>query len=159
MRASVDAPFESAPVRRPIRVAVVVEPPGGPTDPAIATTVRRAADVLADAGYEIADVCPPRYGEAIETWARFLIGDFAPVLPQLLGMMGEDARTFLGTVRAGVAPLADAAAYSALLIQRDSIGRAWSQFSPRRRSCSHRHGLNIRSRSATTSRRRRPPAR
>ena len=125
---SVDAPFESPPVRRPIRVAVVAEPPGGATDPAIAATVRRSADVLADAGYEIVDVCPPRYEEAIETWARFLIGDFAPVLPQLLALMGEDARTFLGTVRAGVAPLADAAAYSALLTQRDGIGRAWSQF-------------------------------
>jgi amidase len=125
---SVDASFASAPVRRPIRVAVVAEPPGEPTDPTIAAIVRRAADVLADAGYEIVELCPPRYEEAVETWARFLLGDFAPVLPRLLGMMGDDARTFIGTVRAGVPPLDDAAAYAALLIQRDGIGRAWSQF-------------------------------
>jgi amidase len=40
---SIEAPFEGAPMPRPIRVAVVAEPPGGSTHPAVAAAVRRAA--------------------------------------------------------------------------------------------------------------------
>src|SRR5215831_1219581 len=46
---SIDAPFEGPPLNRPIRVAVVAEPPGGSTHPAVAATVRRAALALTDA--------------------------------------------------------------------------------------------------------------
>jgi amidase len=125
---SVDAPFDGPAPQRPIRVAVVAEPPGGSTDPAIAATVRRCADALANAGYEVVDACPPRYADAITNWMQFLLGDFEPLFPQLLPIMGEDGRSFLSMVRGAVPPLANAAALSALLVQRDGIGRAWSQF-------------------------------
>ena len=35
-------------------------------DPQVAATVRRAAQALADAGYVVEEVCPPRYEDAIE---------------------------------------------------------------------------------------------
>jgi amidase len=38
-----------------LRVALMAEPPGGATDPGIAAAVRRAADVLADAGHEVVE--------------------------------------------------------------------------------------------------------
>jgi amidase len=47
---SIDAPFEGPPLPRPLRVAVVAEPPGGSTQPAVAAAVRRAAQALAGAG-------------------------------------------------------------------------------------------------------------
>ncbi len=50
---SIDAPFEGPAVARPLRVAVVAEPPGGSTNPVVAATVRRAAKALADAGYVV----------------------------------------------------------------------------------------------------------
>src|SRR5246500_2248000 len=71
---SIDAPFEGPALGRPIRVAVIAEPPGGSTHSAVAATVRRAAQALADAGYVVEVACPPRYEAAIGCWARLLIG-------------------------------------------------------------------------------------
>ena len=111
-----------------MRVAVVAEPPGGRTDAAVAAVVRRSADVLAAAGYEIVDVTPPRYEEAVAAWARLLIGDFGAILPKLLPLMGDEAKRFLGTANAAVPGFASPTALSELLVQRDGIARAWSQF-------------------------------
>ena len=62
------------PRRTPVRVAVVPEPPGGTTDPAVAAAVRTAATFLADAGYKVEEVTPPYYEEAIATWAQLSAG-------------------------------------------------------------------------------------
>jgi amidase len=125
---SVDLPFEGRPVRRPIRVAVLAQPPGGSTDPVVAAAVRRGADALADAGYEVVDACPARYEEALHCWARLLVGDLALALPRLLPMMGDDARRFLETAQQQVQSFPSAAAMSALMVERHGIARAWSQF-------------------------------
>ena len=77
---SIDAPFDGPPVSRPIRVAVLAEPPGGSTHPTVGATVRRAAQALADAGYAVEEACPPRYEDAVSCWARLILGDFASVL-------------------------------------------------------------------------------
>jgi amidase len=113
---------------RPLRVAVLAEPPGGRTDPTVAAVVRRAADALAAAGYEVVQVTPPRYEEAVAAWARLLIGDFGSVLPKLLPLMGDDARRFLATASAAVPAFDSPTALSELMVQRDGIARAWAQF-------------------------------
>ncbi len=150
---SADVPFDSPRRAGRPRVAVLAEPPGGRTDPAIAAAVRRAADALARAGYEVEDACPPRYEEAVATWAQLLLGDFALVLPQLLPLMGEGARRFVETVAAAVPPFPNAAAMSALMVQREGIARAWSQFlherplllSPTWTRLPFEHGFDVRS--------------
>jgi amidase len=113
---------------RPIRVAVLPEPPGGSTDPKVAATVRRAAAALADAGYVVEEISPPRYADAVNCWARFIMGDFGSVLAMLSPMMGADAMAFLDGFNAAVPPLADLAAWSQLMVERDGIARAWSTF-------------------------------
>jgi amidase len=125
---SITAPLEGAPAAGPLRVAVVAEPPGGSTDPRVAAAVRRAADALADAGYDVTEVCPPRYEESIATYFRLLFGEFAGVFPKMLPMMGAGAAAFLSMVQAGVPPLPDVAAFSKLMMQRDGIARSWSEF-------------------------------
>ena len=125
---SIDAPFDGPVLARPIRVAVLPEPPGGGTDPKIAATVRRAAQALADAGYAVEEVCPPRYEDAISCWARLIMGDFQSVLELLSPMMGADAVAFLNNFNQAVPPLADVAAWSHLMVERDGIARAWSIF-------------------------------
>jgi amidase len=125
---SIDAPFEGPPLARPIRVAVLAEPPGGSTHPVVAGAVRRAAQALAEAGYVVEEVCPPRYEDAIGCWARLIMGDFNSILGPLSQMMGADAVAFLNTVNQGVAPLADTTAFSNLMVERDGIARAWSIF-------------------------------
>ena len=125
---SIDAPFEGPPLARPIRVAVLPEPPGGSTDPKVAAVVRSAAQALADAGYVVEEACPPRYQDAVSCWTRLILGDFGSVLGMLTPMMSADATAFLNNFNEGVTPLADAAAWSQLMIERDGIARAWSTF-------------------------------
>jgi amidase len=124
---SMDAAPPPAPAK-PLRVAVVAEPPGGRTDPTVAAVVRRSADALASAGYEVVDRTPPRYEEAVATWARLLIGDFGSVMPELLPLMGDDARRFLGTAGSAVPAFDGPTALSELLLLRDGLARAWAQF-------------------------------
>jgi len=125
---SIDAPFDGPKLGRPIRVAVLAEPPGGSTHPQVAATVRRAAEALADAGYAVEEISPPRYEDAISCWARLIMGDFNSVLAQLQPMMGADAVAFLNAANGAVPPLADAAAWSHLMVERDGVARAWSTF-------------------------------
>src|SRR5947209_164010 len=106
---SIDAPFEGPAVSRPIRVAVLPEPPGGSTDPKVAATVWRAAQALADAGYAVEETSPPRYVDAVSCWARLIMGDFTSVLALLSPMMGTDANAFLDNFNNDVPPLADTA--------------------------------------------------
>ena len=94
---SIDAPFAGRPLARPIRVAVVPAPPGGSVDPLVSGVVRRAADVLSNAGYDVVEACPPRYEEAIAVWARFIMGDFASILDRLTSLIGVDGQAFLQT--------------------------------------------------------------
>jgi len=125
---SFDAPFVGKPLPRPIRVAVVPAPPGGSVDPTVSDAVRRAADVLANAGYAVIEACPPRYEEAAEVWARFVLGDYGSVLSQIGPLMGADGLAFFEAVGRATAPLSDAASMSALMSQRDGVARAWSLF-------------------------------
>lgn len=124
---SVDA-APPPPMPAAMRVAVVAEPPGGRTDPAVAAVVRRSADALAMAGYEVVELTPPRYEEAVAAWARLLIGDFGSVLPKLLPLMGDDARGFLAAANAAVPGFDTATALSELMVVRDGIARAWARF-------------------------------
>jgi amidase len=125
---SIDAPFEGLTLARPVRVAVLPEPPGGGTDPKVAAVVRRAAQALADAGYVVEEVSPPRYEDTIGCWARLIMGDFGSVLALLSPMMGADAMAFLTNFNEDIPPLADAASWSQLMAERDGIARAWSTF-------------------------------
>jgi amidase len=125
---SIDAAFEGPPLARPLRVAVLPEPPGGRTDPKVAAIVRRAAQALTDAGYAVEETCPPRYEDAVSCWARLLMGDFRSVLGRVSPMMGADARAFLNNFNEAVPSLADVTAWSFLMIERDGIARAWSTF-------------------------------
>lgn len=123
---SVTVPLEG-PAASPVRVAVLPEPPGGSTDPTIAAVVRRAADALADAGYDVVETGPDRYEEALATWRSFLTNDFRPLLPLLLPLMGADGVRFFEWATADEAEL-DQAAYAGLFMVRQSIGRSWSLF-------------------------------
>jgi amidase len=92
---AVDAPVEQSDAGRRVRVAVVAEPPGGRTDAGIAAGVRRAADALSDAGYDVAELTPPAYEQALVSWSRMLGPDLRLLRPELDKIMGADALTFL----------------------------------------------------------------
>jgi amidase len=90
--------------------------------------VRRAAQALAEAGYVVEEACPPRYEDAVSCWARLIMGDFGSVLGLLSPMMGAEAMAFVNNFNQTVPALADVAAWSHLMVERDGIARAWSLF-------------------------------
>lgn len=125
---SVDMPFIGRPIAGVIKVAVVPAPPGGSTDPVIASAVRSAADALSNAGYDVTEACPPDYEAAVAAWSRFLLGDMSCMLPQLSAMIGADGLAFLTAANAATEAVDDTAAMSQLYALRDGIARSWSLF-------------------------------
>lgn len=85
-----------------LRVAVMTDPPGGRTDPGIAAAVRRAADVLADAGHEVVEAVPPDYEELTVLWGQLLLADLRSIQPLLDAVMGEGGRTVLANFGAAL---------------------------------------------------------
>jgi amidase len=125
---AVSAPFDGTPMTGPIRVAVLPAPPGGSCDPAVSAGVGRAADALANAGYEVVQACPPRYEEAAAVWAALLATDFGTVMNKLLPLMGADGRVVAARFIETAGRLDSVQDFSRKLVERDAIARAWSQF-------------------------------
>jgi amidase len=124
---AVPAPIVGPPSAGPIRVALVPEPPGGSTAPAIAAGVRAAGDALADAGYDVVEATPPMVEDAIDTWARWLISEVGLLRPTIGPLMSQDALRFLDFAQ-DLFGTVDLDGHMALLMKRHAIARAWSLF-------------------------------
>lgn len=112
---------------RPLRVAVVAEPPGGDTDPGIARSIRAAADALSDAGVDVVEACPETYERAVELWSSLLIADIRELLPMLELVLGADARTFLRYAEE-ITPESTISSFSAGLTERSAVERDFHRF-------------------------------
>ncbi|HWL44395.1 MAG TPA: amidase [Ilumatobacter sp.] len=110
-----------------LKVAVMADPPGGATHPEIAAAVRRAADVLADAGHDVVEATPPDYELAIELWAMLLLGDLAVQKPLLDLVLSPEASAILDSLQARY-PVPTLESAITLNAQRFAIARGWSAF-------------------------------
>ena len=128
---SISAPLRGEAAKRPIRVAVVAQPPGGTCDPLISQAVRRSADALSNAGYDVVEACPPKYEEAVAAWGAIVAADFGTVMDKLLPLMGADGRAFSEAFLGNGGVPASLADMSKLLVERNGIARGWSQFMAR----------------------------
>ncbi len=125
---SVPAPLISLRAEgRPLRVAVMPEPPGGSTDVRVASRVRAAADALANAGYDVNTDAPPRFEEVIDTWAAFITADIRAMQPIIGPMMSDDANTFLASIL-DISPTLDLGGYSNVLMTRHALMREWAMW-------------------------------
>lgn len=122
----VPAPLVGPPPRAGRRVAVLDEPPGGETAPAVRDAVRAAADALSRAGYEVVAATPPLDGVA-ETWGSWLVNELRPSLPLFSSLMGPGARAFIGHVM-DVVPARDVAGMIDVMVERRRLARAWAEF-------------------------------
>ena len=122
---SVPANFTDLAVGERPKVAVLPEPPGGSTHPEIADAVRRAADALADDGFEVIETVPPDYERAIELWGLTLSVDLRNMMPMMEQIMGPGGIAFLRYIL-DILPVADAAAWAGAFLARHGVARRWN---------------------------------
>jgi amidase len=114
-------------IHRPCKVALVPEPPGGPTNEAIARSVRWAGDALRDLGYDVFEVEPPDIVRVRTIWSRLLMADIAHSLEDLKAIGSPDAVWILeeAILEYGAPDLAEVVE---LHQQRHALAVAWSEF-------------------------------
>ena len=124
-------PLRGSDARRPCRVAVLEAGEGCPTDPSVTHAIRRAATILAEAGYEIVDIPPPSLLELGEYWRLMLGAELYATLGPLVEEHG-DAAIRIQTERChGVLRdrmPGDIAGFLKLLGRRSTLLREWQAF-------------------------------
>lgn len=110
-----------------ITIAVMADPPGGNTHPEIVAAVRRAADMLADAGHRVVEAAPPEYDRIAEAWAMTLLGDLYATRELLDAVMSPEARTVVDAL-ADQYPAPTSASMAFLQGDRFRLARLWSAF-------------------------------
>ncbi len=110
-----------------MRIAALPDPPGGTTDPGIAATVRRIADILSDAGHDVVDVAPPEYEHVLQLWAIALIADLRVQRPLLDAVIGDEGRSLLTNFDLAV-PALGVDEILGFQAQRFRAMRLWSAF-------------------------------
>jgi len=91
----VPAPLQGPRVEGRIRVAVVRDPAGAGIDPQVRAGIDRAADWLANAGYDVVDAEPPNIAEVVATWIDAIWADVGLMLPGMQPIAGADELTFI----------------------------------------------------------------
>jgi amidase len=118
----VPAPLQGPPAPRRVAVALW---DGVHAD--VAAGVRRAADVLATAGWEVEDGEPPRVDDALATWTNVVVGEVRAIWSQLEPVSSEDQRRFVGDVFENV-PALDFLAHGMGYVEREALGREWGEW-------------------------------
>jgi amidase len=118
------APVEADRPGGPARVAVVT---GQDTHPGVAAGVRRAADALAGAGYQVEELDPPALQDATTIWLTVVGHDLGLIWPVLEAVASKDAIGFL-TAALAAGPPTDPAAATHALVARHGLARAWAAF-------------------------------
>ena len=125
----VPAPLDGPAPSGRITVAVVRDPHGGPLDPHVAAGINRAADWLADAGYDVLEAHPPEVGEATAAWFDVIGADMGGIWPLIQQIAGEGLMAFITrAMDSGAMSFVEQPQQAAAWIARLRIGAAWSQF-------------------------------
>lgn len=114
-------------VDRPLKIAVMAEPPGGTVDPRIADLTRDAGRALEVAGCTVEEASPPDLEGLVELWFRLIANDLSLAFADLQQVMSEDAARGVEDILRDQ-PAADAASYAEALMLRYSIAREWTSF-------------------------------
>jgi amidase len=125
----VPAPLQGPPIEGPVRVAVVRDPLGGGIDPHVRSGIDRAADWLANAGYEVVDAEPPQIAEAAAVWFEAIWADVGAIWPEMEPVAGREQVEFLkSSLAQKVFKPVDQAAQHEAWKAVHRLGSAWAQF-------------------------------
>jgi amidase len=124
----VPAPLKGAPPPSPIKLAVAKIPADMETDPEVMALVRRAADHLADAGYDVHEVEIPDIGAAWKLWCQLISTEIATMQrAQMVAMASpEFAQALDGILH--MEPLLDGEGYMRAIAERSRFIREWLAF-------------------------------
>jgi amidase len=125
----VEVPLEGPAPKRPIRVALVVDPAGrGGVAPVVADVLRRAGRALEAAGYAVEEIDPPELGVVADLWAAIAMDDAIAALEPAVQQYGDEGiKRALGLWRA-LHPARDARQVLDALARRDRLLRLWELF-------------------------------
>ncbi|MFG3506840.1 amidase [Streptomyces sp. NPDC047821] len=121
-------PLYGPPVAGPVKVAVVTDPGGHGVHPSVRASVESAAAALEDAGYDVREVANvPRLDEALETYGRLVVTEFAPNWPVVRGLLGEGGDRYIEAAMERTPPVS-AHAFMTLMGTWLNIRRSWALF-------------------------------
>jgi len=124
----VPAPLEGAPAVTPIRVALVVQPKGQFTHPAVAEAVRRAGKALADNGYAVEEVDPPAFEAACRVWRKLVFTETRHLTFESIEKMGDAQARKSAGLWMEIQPDISLKEYMQGLAEVLTHRRAWSVF-------------------------------
>lgn len=115
----------------PVKVTLTTNPTGHGGSPVVAEGVRKAADVLANAGYIIEEVDPPLVGESAQIIEQISDMEIKSYLHSMLPMMSEEAKTVLEGILIIGNTTPDLQTYMKAIGERHRIACEWSLFMER----------------------------
>jgi amidase len=111
---------------RSVRVALSLDPWGEGASAAVADGVKRAANILADGGYDVEEADPPSIAEGLRILEQIANTETKSYLPTMLGMMSREAQIILERIVEDTVP--DLSAYTQAIAARYRIAREWNLF-------------------------------
>ncbi|MBO8186478.1 amidase [Streptomyces spirodelae] len=125
---AVPVPVDGPELPGPLKVAVVADPGGHGVHPAVRGAVAAAADAMRDAGYDVREVEDvPRLEEALETYGRITVTEFAETWPVVRTLLGEGGDRYVEMAMEKTPP-ATAAEFMKLMGAWLGIRRSWAEF-------------------------------
>jgi amidase len=114
---------------RPCKVAVLAETDESPADPEVTAAIRQAAAMLADAGYEVAEVPVPSFRELVDHWRLILGNEMRGGLGPLMEANGDwKMKRMLEVQLDGVPVIDDRDGMLAAIAHRSVLLRKWQLF-------------------------------
>tara|TARA_R110002020_G_scaffold316999_1_gene532660 strand:- start:30400 stop:31821 length:1422 start_codon:yes stop_codon:yes gene_type:complete len=118
-----------APGHAPCRVAIHAETDEGPVDSEVSTAIRKAGEMLTDAGYEVAEVAPPSLWEAMEFWLLTLGNEMRAGLGLLMEEHGDwKMKLSYRVLTEGIPEINDRDGFLKAYARRSEILRRWQLY-------------------------------
>lgn len=118
-----------APEHAPCRVALHAETDEAQVAPEVSAAIRKAGEMLADAGYEVVEVAPPSLWEAMEFWLLALGNEMRAGLGLLMEKHGDwKMKLSYRVLTDGIPEIGDRDGFLKAYARRSEMLRRWQLF-------------------------------
>ena len=125
MQTMFDAPL----AHRPCKVAMLAETDESQVDPEVTAAIRQAGAILADAGYEVVEVQPPSFHEALQFWRMILGNEMSGGLYDLMLENGDEKlKITMAGMLDGIPKMESKDEFLKAFSRRSTLLREWQLF-------------------------------